>query len=139
MDKLQPNNPGNRKVDDGVPVKQEGTLSVGDEQKEVVSEPKDVSQLSAKDVPNNNENVKEESLVRRDIESALAECFQEDPVAKVFRVSELVGQMLSFLRDNEDVKSMMTVSKDVNYGTQVYVESAEGKARDARYSAAYSA
>ena len=133
MDKIQPNNPENRRVDEGTPVKQEGTLSVGNEQKEVVSEQKDVSQLIAKSVPNNNENIKDESLVQRGIEGAIAEDVQEDPVAKAFGIPELVGHLLSFLRDNEDVKSMMTVSKDVHYGTQAYMESTEGRARDAMH------
>ena len=34
MDKLQPYSPENRSVDEGTPVKQEGTLSLGDKQKE---------------------------------------------------------------------------------------------------------
>ena len=58
-----------------------------------------------------------------------------DPVGDVLGVPELVERLLSFLEDNKDVKSMVTVSKGVHYGTQLYMESVEGRGRDAMHRA----
>lgn len=120
---------GDRRVDQHV--EQEGVLPVGEEQKQVVPEQKDVSDLKVEDVPNNHDNVKEESLLQREVEAEV----EADPVGNVFGIPELVGKLLGLL-SNEDVKSMATVSKDVDYAAQGYMKSAEGKGRDAVHRAA---